>query len=143
LSNLPSQLLVVDASIALTWAFEDENSDDSLDLLRRAESQPVHVPVIWWFEISNAISFANRGGRISEEARDRFFQLLERLRPATDQANRTRILGPMANLSKTYGLTVYDASYLELSIRLGAQLATLDKALVAAAPMAGVSLITF
>jgi predicted nucleic acid-binding protein len=143
LSNVRSQLLVVDASIALTWAFEDESSDDSLDLLRRAESQAVHVPAIWWFEISNAITFASRRGRISEKERDRFFQLLEQLRPATDKVNRARILGPMANLSQTHSLTVYDASYLELAIRLGAQLATLDKELRVAATKAGVSLITF
>jgi predicted nucleic acid-binding protein len=49
--------------------------------------------------------------------------------------------GVMA-LARAHGLTVYDAAYLELALRLELPLATLDRALAAAAPAAGVELLT-
>ncbi len=45
-------------------------------------------------------------------------------------------------LARQYGLTVYDAAYLELAIRERLPLATLDKALRIAAELAGISLLT-
>ena len=41
-------------------------------------------------------------------------------------------------LSRSEGLTLYDAAYLELAIRLGLPLATGDRALIAAAQTLGV-----
>lgn len=46
----------------------------------------------------------------------------------------------VVELSLAHELTAYDASYLELAIRRNARLATLDKALIAAAETAGVLL---
>jgi predicted nucleic acid-binding protein len=43
-------------------------------------------------------------------------------------------------LAETSGLTVYDAAYLDLAIREGAQLASLDNDLRRAAVKAGISL---
>lgn len=43
-------------------------------------------------------------------------------------------------LARKYGLSAYDAAYLELSIRHGAPLATLDGRLVKAAKQAGVKI---
>ncbi len=43
-------------------------------------------------------------------------------------------------IAQKYGLTVYDASYLEVAIRYGMQLATIDKKLANAAKKAGLSL---
>jgi predicted nucleic acid-binding protein len=44
-------------------------------------------------------------------------------------------------LGEQHGLTVYDAAYLELAKRKGLSLATLDSALLKAAPQEGVALI--
>jgi predicted nucleic acid-binding protein len=48
---------------------------------------------------------------------------------------------PWASLVLTYNLSTYDAAYLELAMRWGVQLATLDDKLKAAAAAAGVPLL--
>ena len=52
-----------------------------------------------------------------------------------------RVGSDTAALARQYGLTVYDAVYLELAMRRGATLATTDKALAKAATSAGVPLL--
>jgi predicted nucleic acid-binding protein len=44
-------------------------------------------------------------------------------------------------LALAYGLTAYDAAYLDLAMRLGATLATLDAALIRAAASCAVPLV--
>ena len=44
-------------------------------------------------------------------------------------------------LARRHGLTVYDAAYLELALRRGASLATLDMRLSAAAASEGVEIV--
>jgi predicted nucleic acid-binding protein len=58
--------------------------------------------------------------------------------PAIGAVEAKRIL----RLSELHGLTVYDAAYLELAMRKGLELATLDDALIRVAPLAGVSLVS-
>jgi predicted nucleic acid-binding protein len=52
------------------------------------------------------------------------------------------VLANVLDLSLAYGLTVYDAAYLELAQRREAMLATTDRALIAAAKQAGAKLFT-
>ena len=51
-----------------------------------------------------------------------------------------RALGDTLNLARRYRLSAYDAAYLELALRLGLPLATLDADLVKAATTAGLSI---
>jgi len=132
--------LVIDASVALTWAFKDEASEFSLHALRAAQNRRVFVPVIWWFEISNAIVQAVRRGRMTDAERRQFYRLVQRTEPVSDSLDGPQVLGTVTDMSLEYSLTAYDASYLELAMRRNAQLATLDKALIAAANRAGVAL---
>lgn len=53
----------------------------------------------------------------------------------------SRALTTILRLAETHRLTTYDASYLELAMRLGVPLATLDKSLRHAAGEAGVPLL--
>jgi predicted nucleic acid-binding protein len=75
--------------------------------------------------------------RISPQDAHQFLQDLEflpiRIDPTTKNLVRTRVLP----LAEQYSLTVYDAAYLELAIREGLQLATLDDDLRKAAAAAG------
>ena len=59
----------------------------------------------------------------------------------TDGETGRRAAGETAGLARQYGLTVYDAAYLELALRRGATLATTDAALAKAARKAGVAVI--
>jgi predicted nucleic acid-binding protein len=55
-----------------------------------------------------------------------------------DPATFTHALSDTLQLARRYTLSAYDASYLELALRLGISLATLDVDLQAAAKKAGV-----
>ena len=132
---------VIDASVSAAWVFDDESdpgADAVLDEIRSCEVIGV-VPEHWKAEIANAIMYGEIRGRISWEAISSRLAGLNRLRITTDTA--PDILATL-DLARLYGLTVYDALYLELAIRRNAPLATLDDKLRRAASQAGVTALT-
>jgi predicted nucleic acid-binding protein len=60
---------------------------------------------------------------------------------AIDPAMRATSAG-LATLAQEYGLTSYDAAYLDLGLRTGFPIATLDKALINAMRAASVNLVS-
>ena len=128
---------VLDASIVACWAFADEDhavADLALEHMRTDEAI---VPSLWWFEIRNILIVAERRKRLTEADTAAFLRRLGRLRVTVDRSpEETDVL----TLARRHGLSVYDASYLELARRDGAPLATLDKKLAAAASADGVVL---
>lgn len=58
-----------------------------------------------------------------------------------DRDTTRHVAGETTGLARQYGLTIYDAAYLELAMRRGATLATSDAALARAAKKAGVSVL--
>jgi predicted nucleic acid-binding protein len=134
--------VVVDASVSLAWCFGDEDEPDAervLDRLRSGEISAT-VPAVWPAEVTNGLLVAERKGRTREADTARLVGLLAEL-PITVESSGIRFAGSIVvGLAREHGLTVYDASYLELAERLGAPLATLDAQLRRAAQAAGVSL---
>lgn len=127
--------------MTLTWCFEDEASEHTesvLDLLRATEAV---VPAIWTLEVANALVVAERRGRLSDAETTRFLEVLSALTIRVDIGLETTGIAPVLTIARSYGLSAYDAAYLELAMRLGLSLATLDERLRAAAEQAGVSLI--
>jgi predicted nucleic acid-binding protein len=123
-------LIVLDASVALAWLFEDERSELAQRALMTLETGQAVVPPIWPVEVQNVLLTAERGGRLTNRAED----LLARIRALRIHVDAPRgIDASVYDLAKKYGLTAYDASYLELSLRHACKLATLDKALARAA----------
>jgi predicted nucleic acid-binding protein len=57
-----------------------------------------------------------------------------------DEETKTHAFGDTVNLGRSHGLSVYDAAYLELAMRRGVPLATLDEKLKTAAQAVGVPL---
>jgi predicted nucleic acid-binding protein len=55
-----------------------------------------------------------------------------------DAASAWAVLQRALSLARSHALTAYDASYLELALRLGAGLATFDRKLAVAARSVGV-----
>jgi predicted nucleic acid-binding protein len=132
---------VIDASIALSWFFEDQRTkqlDAVLDLV--AESGAT-VPGLWPLEVANALLLAHRRGRISTAFRHQAIERLTRLPIAIDLETNTRAWTSTLPLAEKTELSVYDASYLELAIRLIVPLASADRKLCDAAKRAGVPLI--
>ena len=75
---------------------------------------------------------------MAEADSQRFIALLGQLNLVTDRATAERALGDTLNLARSYKLSAYDAAYLELALRTGVPLATLDANLAKAATTAGV-----
>lgn len=127
---------VVDASVSLSWCFEDEASDASDALLHRLGAGGGIVPVIWEYEVTNVLAIAERRGRITEAEAARRSALLRAL-----PIHVVRDLDPGALLdtARRHALSAYDAAYLLVAEREGLPLATRDAALAAAATAAGVA----
>jgi predicted nucleic acid-binding protein len=95
--------------------------------------------VLWWFEVRNTLVTSERRKRITP---DQAIQILTRLDELPLRLDVTPDSAVVIALARQHGLTVYDAAYLEVALRLVLPLATLDRALAAAAPGAGVELLT-
>ncbi len=124
---------VIDCSVAITWCFEDEATPASDGLLDRLGEEPVAAPAIWPLELGNVLVMAERRGRINAAQLAECVALLLELPVAIDEETPQRALDEVLALARAEGLTTYDASYLELAMRLGVPLATQDKALRQAA----------
>jgi predicted nucleic acid-binding protein len=131
---------VLDASVALLWLVPQTNTPgvayaDSV-LLALKESQAV-VPSLFALETANVIAKLEGKGIVSEAESQRFISLLGQLDIETDVQTMSHALGDTLNLARRYRLSAYDAAYLELALRLGLPLATLDSDLAKAAATAG------
>jgi len=132
---------VLDASVAASWFFDDEGGDYAATVLEGLKEGEALVPNLWPLEIANVLIMAERRGRCSEAEATRFIELLENLPITIDDDATHRALHGSYQLAREYGLTAYDAACLELAMRLGTPLATMDKQLAEAAKKAGVQLV--
>jgi len=131
-------VLVVDASIALTWCFEDEVTDATQVIERRVDSEGAIVPAIWRLEIASALLVAERRGRLEKAQAEECLKLMADLPLSVDADPGNQSWADTVLLARAHGLTAYDAAYLELAIRLDADLASLDRELRRAAKTMGV-----
>jgi predicted nucleic acid-binding protein len=133
------RMLVVDASIALTWCFEDEVTAKTEAIGTRVDAEGAMVPSLWRLEVANALLIAERRGRIDKSDVHQRLELLAGLPILVDAETDNRAWHDTLLLAQTQGLTLYDAAYLELAMRQGAELATLDRDLARAARRLGLS----
>jgi predicted nucleic acid-binding protein len=125
---------VLDASVILAWALEDEASryaDAVQDAMTAGEM--AFAPCHWPVEVVNGLLMAERRKRIDPAALDWFLETLDSVPVQTEEASLATARAPVARLAREHGMTAYDAAYLELADRRAVPLATLDHALVAAA----------
>jgi predicted nucleic acid-binding protein len=134
--------LVIDCSIVLAHVFEDEQSTLADAAMDQIAGQRAHVPSLWRLEVANALLGAERRGRIDASRRTQLLRLLQDLPVDIDSATDQHAWSTTLQLAVQYGLTAYDAAYLELALRSGSALATLDQALIRAARVAGAALFT-
>jgi predicted nucleic acid-binding protein len=129
---------VLDASVAVAWAFADEDHPVAAAALALIRNNEGCVPSLWWFEVRNVLIVNERRGRLSETDTALFLRNLARLPIAVERAPEE---AAVLTLARRHGLTVYDASYLELAKRRGAPLATLEMTLTQAAQRENIPLI--
>jgi predicted nucleic acid-binding protein len=130
--------LVLDASLTLSWYFEDERTRAIDAVLDEVAASSAVVPSLWRMEVANGLQMAIRRNRIDTAFRDRAIRQLSLLPIEVDQETDTYVWTATLRLSDRFGLTVYDAAYLELAQRRDLPLASIDKALSAAGRRLGV-----
>jgi predicted nucleic acid-binding protein len=133
--------LVVDASVALAWALRDESSPYADAVLAVAEQEGLRVPKLWAREIANGLAVAFLRQRITSTDEKAFLAALSHLRIEVEEASAALAVirdGTAAALH--YGLTAYDAAYVDLAARERLTLATLDTAMRKAAEQSGIKI---
>lgn len=135
-------MLVIDASAVGAMMLDDEQSPPAAVLETLATSN-LTAPAHWPTEVANLILMAERRQRIAERHRRYLFDRIGELRVAIRRDDERAIWEGGVMLAIEHRLTIYDAAYLELAVRLGHGLVTLDTDLLAAARARGVPLLTW
>lgn len=132
-------MLVVDASAAIACAAPDESPSPGLREALRTGM--LIAPALWPFEVYNVLWMLRRRSRMTVADYDMALEMVGGFRVELDPPLVERVKQDVLALATEHSLTVYDASYLELSVRRGLPLATLDTDLIKAAKKAKVKLI--
>ncbi len=130
---------VLDCSVAVTWLIDEEATPQTDALLDRLREGRAFVPGLWRLELGNVLAQAERRNRIAPSRIPAHLRLLDQLPIVTDPETDERAFREILTLARSESLTTYDASYLELAMRLGLDLATRDRALIRAARRVQVS----
>ncbi len=134
---------VLDASTTLTWLLRDAKEADRraaqavLDALKRPDALAL-VPATWSLEVANVLARGEARERVTEAQSEAFLEMLAAAPIQLDDASPAQALNATLQLARRHRLSAYDASYLELALRTGLPIATLDGDLGKAAEKAGV-----
>jgi predicted nucleic acid-binding protein len=133
------QAFVLDGSVTMAWFFQDETdayAEAVEDALARVEAV---VPAIWPLEVANTLVVSERRKRSMEAQATTWLSYLRALPIVVDDETATRAWDDTLSLARAHQLSAYDAAYLELALRRGLPLASLDDKLKAAAKAVGIA----
>lgn len=136
---------VLDNSVTMRWFFGDGKPQELAyagKVLEATKEANALVPVTWGLEVANVIAKAEAKALVTEARSGAFLEMLGDIDIEVDTATFVYALSNTLQLARRYRLSAYDASYLELALRLGLPLATLDEELQKAAKKAGVKKFT-
>ena len=134
-----SASFVVDASVGFAWVYQGQATPKTDQWLKDvAAGAMVIVPALWYLEMSNVLLIAQRRHRLTAVQRKAALEKLTALQFTVDEEGARHAFGKTSELAEKYGLTIYDAIYLELALRRSLPLATRDEALKTAARQCGV-----
>jgi predicted nucleic acid-binding protein len=133
--------IVLDASITLARVYADEVTPSVIQVFLQVQQEGAVTPALWQWEVANILEMNARKGRYTISERDRMLQEVRDLPVAIDKEGDFYLWSNVIQLAHRHRLTIYDATYLELAMRLGLPLATLDLQLRSAAAAEGVPLL--
>ncbi len=136
----PKEGFVVDSSITLAWCFPDEIDDYPQAVLDALATEPAFVPDLWHLEVANTLVVGERRKRSTQADTVAWMNFLSDLPITVDEETKDHVFADTTHLARSNNLSAYDAAYLELAMRRGLPLATLDEGLRAAARTVGVAL---
>ena len=131
---------VLDGSVTMAWYFQDEMSDYADAVRDGMDRSQAVVPSLWPLEVANTVVMGERRKRSTPAQAATWLGLLSVLPIVVDGETTARAWSETLGLARAHNLSAYDAAYLELAMRRGLPIATLDDKLKAAAAAVGVSL---
>jgi predicted nucleic acid-binding protein len=138
-SKKKADAFVLDCSLTMAWYFKDEANDYARAVRKSLAKRSAIVAGHWPLEVANTLVMAERAKRSTEAEATKWLSFLRLLPIRVDAELATRAWPDIMQVARQYGLTSYDAAYLELALRLSLPLASLDRDLRGAAGAAGVT----
>lgn len=132
---------VLDCSVAMAWCFQDHDGSIPHSTAMIIRSGCAFVPPLWRSEVAHVLLRAEKNSQITAADADIFLKKLRAVNIKEEHAPDETWEKTM-QLARKHNLSAYDAAYLELALRLGLPLATLDRDLQKAAKKAGVPLVS-
>lgn len=132
---------IIDSSITMAWCFLEEQTEATTEVRNRLDGEAAAAPAILLLEVTNVLFQAEKRGRITPSLASDFIEVLQKMKLEVDYDGAARCFEHVLPLCRRHGLTAYDAAYLELAIRTGLPLATLDGRLRSAASEHGIKLL--
>ena len=124
--------LVLDASLVVSWFFKDQRVPKSVPALRYVKENGGLVPPLWSVEIANVLVKFERRRALAEERTAKIVEYLRGLPIAVDVGGDAPSFSSIS-YARAYGLSAYDAAYLDVAVRFGLKIASLDAQLESAA----------
>jgi predicted nucleic acid-binding protein len=133
--------LVLDSSITVAWLYGEEATKSVDEIFENLIEASAWVPALWHLEVANVLQIGMRRQRHGADFRDRVLSDLSEFPIHVDPETHRQAWGTTARLAERHKLSVYDAAYLELALRRGLPLATLDPELRVAAASNGIDVL--
>ncbi|MHB1934956.1 MAG: type II toxin-antitoxin system VapC family toxin [Acidobacteriaceae bacterium] len=133
--------LILDTSATMACVYAGETGRPICEVFDQVMESSAWVPSHWRLEIANVLEMGVRRGRHNAAFREMTLADLALLPIQVDPDTNDRAWGATVGLAERHRLTVYDAAYLELALRRGLPLATLDRELRVAAKAENVTLL--
>jgi len=135
-----SPSFVIDASVILAWHDPRENNSYADGILDCLEKETAITPPLCCLEVNNILRLFEKKELITALDLEKAVAFMDCLPILRDRIAVDFSMPLVLNLSRAYELTMYDACYLELAVRLNLPLASLDSDLIKAAKTAKVLL---
>jgi predicted nucleic acid-binding protein len=127
---------VLDKSVAMRWLLASNKVADQRyaeSVLQSLVDAEAVVPSLWHLQAADVLLSASNRNDVEISEVERFTTQLENLPISVDTLTANQVFCHTMSLARAYRLSSYAAAYLELALREGLPLATLDKDLLKAA----------
>ena len=134
---------VLDNSVAMRWMLESNIVTAQMyaeEVLKSLSTSDALVPNLWHLEATNVLLGAEKRSEINTGEIEGFISQLQNLPIQVDPLTAHQSFSRILALARAYKLSSYDAAYLELAIREGLPLATLDRNLIKASKKSSVDI---
>ena len=130
---------IVDNSVVCGWFIANQSTAYTEAIAQRLQDDSALAPGLWPLELANVLSTACMRGAMTAQRAQEIAAEIAAL-PISIDADPVSP-GALLALALRFDLTSYDATYLELALRLQLPIATQDSALAQAAMAAGVGVV--